>query len=131
MLISKAGKKLIADCPTRWSSTPLFTICTFLNLEYKDILNKDQELVATTCLITWMTSSYPEVVVLQQPTQSMVQSSESTDHDSEPSPKIFKHIKKLTIVKMRAANESAVETMLQPEVEVKKYTEMNTSLDDD
>ena len=32
------------------------------------------------------------------------------------------------------AKESAVETMLQPEVEVKKYTEMNTfsnSLDDD
>lgn len=65
----------------------------------------------------------------------MVQSATDDDHDSEPSPKKFKHIKKLIIEKRRAAKESAVETMLQPEeVEVKKYTEMNTSsnsLDDD
>ena len=48
----------------------------------------------------------------------MVQSNTDDDHDSEPSPKKFKHIKKLIIEKRRAAKESAVETMLQPEVEV-------------
>ena len=116
--------------PRATNFDPLFTICTFLNPEYKDILNEDQELVATTRLITWMTS-YPEVVnqVNQwcKVLQMMIMIVSHLQKNSNTS-------RSLLIEKRRAAKESAVETMLQPEVEVKKYTEMNTSsnsLDDD
>ena len=115
--------------PRATNFDPLFTICTFLNPEYKDILNKDQELVATTRLITWMTS-YPEVVVLQQPSQSMVQSNTDDDYDSEPSPK-NSNVKKLIIEKRRAAKEGVFAARSRSKEIHRDEHFYSNSLDDD
>ena len=81
---------------------PLFTICTFVNPEYRDILDKYQVSVAKTQLIGWMTSSHEDIVVLHK--ESDVSQAEVTDETREPSPKKFKHNRKLITEKEEQPN---------------------------
>lgn len=104
----------ILPTPKQPTLIPFSQSVHFLIQKYRDILDEDQVSVAKTQLIGWMTSSHEDIVVLHK--ESDVSQAEVTDETREPSPKKFKHIRKLITEKRRA------EILLRPEEEEVKNT---------
>ena len=124
--------------PQQSDFDPIFAICTFLNPEYKDILDEGQKSAAKVQLLSWInsTSSSQELQIILPATEDQASfqtsSLSSTDSESEPPSKKFRHVQELLAEKRRLG---ASQVVLKPEeLEIKKYEEAEidtNSFDDD